>query len=87
MCLFCLERYAEAIDALEQFKTLSKFPFARLVLAAAYAAAGRAEEAHAEAASLGTDAGKLITSVNFCYRDPADRERLARWAQRAGLPE
>jgi class 3 adenylate cyclase len=87
MCLFCLERYAEAIDALERFKTLSKFPFARLVLAAAYAAAGREEEAQAEAASLGTDAGKLITGVNICYRDPADRERLVMWARRAGLPE
>ncbi len=85
MCLFCLERYADAIDALEQFKTLSKFPFARLVLAAAYAAAGREEEAQAEAASLGTDAGKLITGVNICYRDPADRERLIMWSRRAGL--
>ncbi len=87
MSLFCLERYAEAIDALEQSKTLSKFPFARLALTAAYAAAGRDEEAQAEAASLGTDVGKLITGVNFCYRDPADRERIIMWARCAGLPE
>jgi len=87
MCLFCLERYAEAIDALEQFKTLSKFPFVRLFLAAAYAAAGRDEEARAEVGSLGADAGELTAGVNFCYRDPADRERLVMWAQRAGLPE
>jgi len=87
MCLFCLERYADAIDALEQFKTLSKFPFVRLFLAAAYAAAGRDEEARAEVETLGADAGKLTAGVTFCYRDPADRERLVVWAQRAGLPE
>jgi TolB-like protein len=71
MCLFCLERTDEAIHALEQFKTLSKFPFVRLFLAAAYAAAGRAEEA---------------AVASFFFREPADRERLLKWAKRAGLP-
>ena len=87
MCLFGLERYAEAIDALEQFKTLSKFPFVRLFLAAAYAAAGRSEEARAEVETLGADAGKLIAGASFIYCQPADRERLVMWARRAGLPE
>jgi hypothetical protein len=36
---------------------------------------------------LGADAGELTAGVNFCYRDPTDRERLVMWAQRAGLPE
>jgi len=86
-CLFCLERYAEAIDALEQFRTLSKFPFVRLMLAAAYAAVGRDEEAHAEVESLGADAGKLTGGASFIFRDSADRERLVEWARRAGLPD
>ena len=85
-CLFCLERYGEAIDALEQFKTLSKFPYARLVLAAAYAAAGRDDEARAEVETLGADAGKLASAAAIVYREPADRERLLTWARRAGLP-
>jgi len=87
MCLFCLERYTEAIHALEQFKTLSKFPFVRLFLAASYAAAGRDEEARAEVEGLGPDAGKLTAAAAFVYCQPADRERLIMWAQRAGLPE
>ncbi len=86
MCLFCLERYAEAAQDLEQFKTLSKLPFIRLYLAAAYAAAGRAEEARAEVEGLAPDAGKLLATASFLYRDPADRERLIGWAKRAGLP-
>lgn len=86
-CLFCLERYAEAIDALELFMTLSKFPGFRLVLAAAYAAAGRDEDARTEVESLGADAWKLTAGVYIHFRDPADRERLAIWSQRAGLPE
>jgi adenylate cyclase len=87
MCLFCLERYAEAIDALEQFKTQSKFPFVRLLLAAAYAAAGRAEDARSEVDSLGADAGKLTAGASLIYRDPTDRQRLVKWTRRAGLPE
>jgi len=87
MCYFCLERYVEAIDTLEQFKTLSKYPFARLVLAAAYAAMGRDEEARAEVDALGPDAGKLTATASLLYRDPADRDRLLSWARRAGLPE
>ena len=87
MCLFCLERYAEAIDALEQFKTQSKFPFVRLLLAAAYAAAGRAEDARSEVDSLGVDAGKLTAGASLIYRDPTDRQRLVKWTRRAGLPE
>jgi class 3 adenylate cyclase len=86
MCLFCLERTAEAIHALEQFKTLSKFPFVRLFLAASYAAMGRDEEARAEVESLGPDAGKLAAVAAFLYREPADRDRLLMWAKRAGLP-
>jgi len=86
-CLFCLERYPEAVHALEQFKTLSKFPFIRLFLAAAYAAAGRDEEARAEVETLGADAGKLTAGASFIFRNPADRERLVMWARRAGLPE
>ena len=87
LCLFCLERYDEAVHALEQFKTLSKFPFVRLFLAAALAASGRDEEARAEVDSLGPDAEKLMAAASFLYRDPADRERLTMWARRAGLPE
>jgi adenylate cyclase len=87
MCLFCLERYDEAIRALEQFKTLSKQPFVRLFLAASYAAAGRDEEARAEVESLGSDAGKLTAVASFLFREPADRERLLLWARCAGLPE
>jgi predicted Zn-dependent protease len=87
MCLFCLERYTEAIDPLEQFKTLSKFPFVCLFLAAAYAAAGRDEEALAEVASLGGALGKLSAGANLWFRDPADRERLVRWSHRADLIE
>ena len=86
MCLFCLERYGEAVDALEQFKTLSKFPFARFVLAAAYAAAGRGEDARAEVESQGSDGAKLAAGASYLYREAADRERLLLWAQRAGLP-
>ena len=86
-CLFCLERYAEAIENLEQFKTLSKLPFARLVLAAAYAADGRDDEARAEIEGLGAEAGKLAAGVSLVYREPADRERLLTWARRAGLPD
>jgi adenylate cyclase len=86
-CLFCLERYAEAVHALEQFKSLSKFPFLRLFLAAAYAATGRDEDARAEIDSLGPDAGKLTAGASFVFRHPADRERLITWARRAGLPE
>ena len=86
MCLFCLERTAEAIHALEQFRTLSKFPFVRLFLAAAYAAAGRDEEARAEVEALGPDAGKLAAAASFLYREPKDRDRLLKWARRAGLP-
>jgi adenylate cyclase len=87
MCLFCLERYDEAIHALEQFKTFSKFPFVRLFLAASLAASGRDEEARAEVSSLGPDAGNLNAVASFLYRDPGDRERLIMWARRAGLPE
>jgi class 3 adenylate cyclase len=87
MCLFCLERYDEAVHALEQFKTLSKFPFVRLFLAASLAASGRDEEARAEVDSLGPDAGKLTAAASFLYLNSADRERLVTWARRAGLPE
>jgi adenylate cyclase len=87
MCLFCLERYDEAIRALEQFKTLSKLPFVRLFLAASYAAAGRDGEARAEVEALGPDAGKLRSVASFLFREHADRERLLIWARRAGLPE
>ena len=86
-CLFCLERYAEAIDALEQFRSLSKFPFSRLMLAAAYAAAGREDEARIEVESMGADAGKLTRCVSFVFRDPADRRRLIEWARHAGLTD
>jgi class 3 adenylate cyclase len=87
MCLFCLERYEEAVHALEQFKTLSKFPFVRLFLAASLAASGRDKEARAEVDSLCPDAGKLTAAASFLYRNLADRERLVTWARRAGLPE
>ena len=86
MCLFCLERYDEAVHALEQFKTLSKFPFVRLFLAASLAASGRNEEARAEVDSLGPNAGKLNAAASFLYRGPEDRERLVMWARSAGLP-
>ena len=68
--LFCLERYEEAVEALEQYKVLSKFPLPRLLLAAAYAAAGRDAEAQAEIASLGSDAGKLTASVPLIFPRP-----------------
>lgn len=87
MCLFCLERYDEAVHALEQFKTLAKFPFVRLFLAGSLAASGQNEDARAEVESLGPNAGKLNAVASFLYRDPADRERLLVWARRAGLPE
>jgi adenylate cyclase len=86
-CLFGLERYAEAVHAFEQFKSLSKFPFLRLNLAAAYAASGHDEEARAEIDSLGPDAGKLTAGAPLIFRHPADRERLIMWSRRAGLPE
>jgi tetratricopeptide (TPR) repeat protein len=86
-CLFGLERYAEAVHAFEQFKSLSKFPFLRLNLAAAYAASGHDEEARAEIDSLGPDAGKLTAGAPLIFRHPADRERMIMWSRRAGLPE
>jgi adenylate cyclase len=88
ICLFCLERFEEAIDALEQFKTLSKFPHGRLFLAAAYAAAGRKADARSESDSLGLDVEKLIEcSEKYYFRDPSDRERLRMWGRKAAQPE
>jgi tetratricopeptide (TPR) repeat protein len=85
--LFCLERYTEAVHALEHFMALSKFPFVRLFLAASLAASGYDEEARAEVNSLCPDAGKLAGTAALLYRDRADRERIVMWGQRAGLPD
>jgi len=87
ICLFCLERFVEAVDALEEFKTMSKFPFGHLHLAAAYAAAGRREDARIESNSLGVDVDKLSDCSAFYYRDPDDRERLRTWARKAAQRE
>ncbi len=86
LCLFCLERFTEAVDAFEQFTAMTKFPIARLFLAAAYAAVGRNEDARAEIESLGMKAEKIIDNVEFTYRDPSDRERLRMWVQKATQP-
>ncbi len=80
-CLFHLERFPEAVEALEQFKVLSGFRFARLLLAASYAASRRGEEAKAEIASLGSDWENLIPGVALCYRETVDRERLIKWVK------
>jgi adenylate cyclase len=88
ICLFCLERFEEAVDALEQFKALSKFPQGRLFLAAAYAAAERKADARSEIDSLGVDVEKLTEcSEKYYYRDPSDRERIRMWARKAAQPE
>jgi len=83
--LFSLERYAEAVLPLEQ--SLSKFPLACIFLTAALAASGRDEEARVEANTLGSCSGKLTAAAKYHYRDPADRQRLIKWGQIAGLPE
>jgi tetratricopeptide (TPR) repeat protein len=88
LSLFCLERFVETVDALEQFKALSKFPIGRLFLAAAYAAAGRKEDARSEIDSLGVNVEKLTEcSAKYYYRDPSDRERIRMWARKAAQPE
>jgi tetratricopeptide (TPR) repeat protein len=83
MCLFCLERFDEAIDAFEQFNARSKFPDSRLFLAAAYAAVGRKEDARAEIEPLSKDADNAIDRLSFRYRNPVDLERWKMWVQQA----
>jgi adenylate cyclase len=88
LCLFCLERFTEAVDAFEQFTAMTKFPIGRLFLAAAYAAAGRKEDARSEIESLDVDVEKLTeSSAKYHYRDPSDRERIKMWARKAAQPE
>ncbi len=82
-CLFCLERFDEAIDAFEQFNARSKFPDSRLFLAAAYAAVGRKEDARAEIEPLSKDTDNAIDRLSFRYRNPADLERWKMWVQQA----
>jgi class 3 adenylate cyclase/TolB-like protein/tetratricopeptide (TPR) repeat protein len=83
ICLFCLEQFRGAIEALETFKASAKFPFVRLVLAAAYVAAGRDEEARTELAPLRGDADILAARSSLIFRQAADRERLAFWVSKA----
>ena len=88
LCHFCLEHFSEAIYAFEQFKAVTMFPMINPFLAAAYAAAGRTDDARAEINSLGDDVEKLIECSNtFYFCEPGDRERLRMWVQKAAQTE
>jgi adenylate cyclase len=82
-CLFCLERFDEAIDAFEQFNAKSKFPNSRFYLAAAYAAVGRRKDAWAQIEPLSKHTDKAIDRLTFSYRNPDDLKRWKMWVREA----
>lgn len=72
---------------LEQFKAKSKFPSVRVLLAAAYAVAGRKEDARVEIDSLNGEINKVGERIINFYRDSRDRERLMKWIRSAAQVE
>lgn len=88
---FVLERYQEAIEALEQgLETNPSSERMRVWLAAAYARAGREEDANWEAEqvlALNSDFSLQRIQQAFPFKDPADMERFLDGLRIAGFTQ
>jgi adenylate cyclase len=86
-----MERYDEAIEAFESVVAVNpEFPVAHLTLAAAYAQAGRIEDAEWEAEEIRTLLPGFTIEQDrprHPYLNPADMERYLQGLRLAGLPE
>ncbi|MDX1428805.1 MAG: adenylate/guanylate cyclase domain-containing protein [Rhodothermales bacterium] len=87
LAYFLLGQYANSIKTLERGKSRNPaLPFIRAALAAAYAEAGRVEEAQREAAStLRLHPFFDLASFGSKFVDPKDRERIVNALRKAGI--